>query len=186
MSNKEQELAKALKSALEEIERLRSYSSRPMSLIGKTVQTRTGCGNLYVTLNRDEHGKPFEVFFKLGHGGSCQQSHLEALGVAISVGLRSGAKLEKFIEKLRGVRCPKPTLRQGDSPGTLSCADAISQGLANALEMAVASSSDVLEVAEPLASKDNMGLCPQCGGLLIMQSGCEVCASQCGYTGRCG
>jgi hypothetical protein len=85
---------------------------------------------------RRREGKPFEVFFKLGKSGSCQQSYLEALGVAMSVGLRYGADPQKFVEKFEGMRCPNPKMRDANGPTTLSCADGISQGLAKALALA--------------------------------------------------
>ena len=134
-----------------------SYRKRPAVMRGRTVQSNVGCGPLYITLNEDDAGKPFEVFFKLGKSGSCQQSYLEALGVAMSVGLRYGADPQKFIDKFEGMRCPNPKMRSADGPTTLSCADGISQGLAKALALAlpgtdpqVAHEADVVAVAEPL------------------------------------
>ncbi|MFY9781480.1 MAG: hypothetical protein WAJ85_13340 [Candidatus Baltobacteraceae bacterium] len=133
------------------------YRRRPPVLRGRTVQTNVGCGPLYITLNEDEQGRPFEVFFKLGKSGSCQQSYLEALGVSISVGLRYGADPQKFIEKFEGMRCPNPKMRDAHGPTTLSCADGISQGLAKALTLTFAIAdvdarpeADVVAVAEPL------------------------------------
>jgi ribonucleoside-diphosphate reductase alpha chain len=115
------------------------YRDRPEggSLRGQTVQSNVGCGPLYITLNYDDAGKPFEIFFKLGKSGSCQQSYLEALAVSISVGLRYGADPQKFVDKLAGMRCPNPLGRMQNKgkPGTLSCADGISQGLAKALTL---------------------------------------------------
>ena len=134
-----------------------AYRPRPPVMRGRTVQTNVGCGPLYITLNEDESGKPFEIFFKLGKSGSCQQSYLEALGVAMSVGLRYGADPEKFVEKFEGMRCPNPKMRDGNGPTTLSCADGISQGLAKALALALPladvnprGDADVVAVAEPL------------------------------------
>ncbi len=132
------------------------YRKRPPVMRGRTVQSNVGCGPLYITLNEDESGRPFEVFFKLGKSGSCQQSYLEALGVAMSVGLRYGADPQKFVEKFEGMRCPNPKMRNADGPTTLSCADGISQGLAKALTLALPigdvnarAEADVVEVAEP-------------------------------------
>ena len=132
------------------------YRQRPPVMRGRTVQANVGCGPLYITLNEDEAGNPFEVFFKLGKSGSCQQSYLEALGVAMSVGLRYGADPQKFIEKFEGMRCPNPKMRNADGPTTLSCADGISQGLAKALALALPigdinprAEADVIAVAEP-------------------------------------
>jgi len=113
------------------------YRQRPPVMRGRTVQSNVGCGPLYITLNEDESGKPFEVFFKLGKSGSCQQSYLEALGVAMSVGLRYGADPQKFVEKFEAMRCPNPKMRDANGPTTLSCADGISQGLAKALALAL-------------------------------------------------
>lgn len=113
------------------------YRERPAVMRGRTVQANVGCGPLYITLNEDDQGRPFEVFFKLGKSGSCQQSYLEALGVAMSVGLRYGADPRKFIDKFEGMRCPNPKLRDAAGPTTLSCADGISQGLAKALTLAL-------------------------------------------------
>jgi hypothetical protein len=133
-----------------------TYRERPPVLRGRTVQANVGCGPLYITLNEDESGKPFEVFFKLGKSGSCQQSYLEALGVAMSVGLRYGADPIKFVEKFEAMRCPNPKMRDASGPTTLSCADGISQGLANALSLALPGTSpearaeaDIVAVAEP-------------------------------------
>ncbi|MFN2460444.1 MAG: hypothetical protein ABR591_07135 [Candidatus Velthaea sp.] len=133
-----------------------AYRKRPSVLRGRTVESNVGCGPLYITLNEDEGGKPFEVFFKLGKSGSCQQSYLEALGVAMSVGLRYGADPQKFIDKFEGMRCPNPKMRNADGPTTLSCADGISQGLAKALALALPGTDPeivhepgVIAVAEP-------------------------------------
>jgi hypothetical protein len=133
------------------------YRQRPPVMRGRTVQSNVGCGPLYITLNEDESGKPFEVFFKLGKSGSCQQSYLEALGVAMSVGLRYGADPQKFVEKFEAMRCPNPKMRDANGPTTLSCADGISQGLAKALALALPladvnprGEADVVAVAEPL------------------------------------
>jgi ribonucleoside-diphosphate reductase alpha chain len=133
-----------------------SYRKRPAVMRGRTVASSVGCGPLYITLNEDENGRPFEVFFKLGKSGSCQQSYLEALGVAMSVGLRYGADPQKFIDKFEGMRCPNPKMRDAAGPTTLSCADGISQGLAKALALAlpgtdveVRDEAGVIAVAEP-------------------------------------
>jgi hypothetical protein len=135
-----------------------NYRKRPSVMNGRTVQQNVGCGPLYVTLNEDENGKPFEVFFKLGKSGSCQQSYLEALGVAMSVGLRYGADPQKYVDKLSGMRCPIPLTRMqnGGVQGSHSCADAISQGIAKTLALALPgtdpearSEAPIQTIAEP-------------------------------------
>lgn len=144
-----------------------AYRKRPPVMRGRTVQVNVGCGPLYITLNEDDDGKPFEVFFKLGKSGSCQQSYLESLGVVMSVGLRYGADPQKFVDKLAGMRCPNPRtkLQNAGKPATLSCADGISQGLALALTLALPGTepasrmeADVVAVAEPLISAPQIDL----------------------------
>lgn len=141
----------------QQIPKRTEYRKRPPVMRGRTVQSNVGCGPLYITMNEDEAGNPFEVFFKLGKSGSCQQSYLESLGVAMSVGLRYGADPQKFIEKFEGMRCPNPKIRDAHGPTTLSCADGISQGIAKALALALPlgappearAEASVVPVAEP-------------------------------------
>jgi hypothetical protein len=78
----------------------------------------------------------------------------------MSVGLRYGADPQKFIEKLEGMRCPNPKMRDAGGPTTLSCADGISQGLAKALALALPiadlnprGEADVVAVAEPRVTR---------------------------------
>jgi ribonucleoside-diphosphate reductase alpha chain len=110
------------------------YRERPGVLRGRTVEVATGCGTLFLTLNEDENGKPFEVFFGLGKGGSCQQSYLDALGFAVSIGLRCGADPRKFIEKFSGIHCSSPAIRDGGLDA-LSCLEGIAKGLSQAMDL---------------------------------------------------
>ena len=42
---------------------------RPTSIQGVTERVRTGHGNMFVTINFDEDGRPFEVFTTHGKAG---------------------------------------------------------------------------------------------------------------------
>ena len=95
---------------------------RPKILQGTTHRIKTGCGNLYITVTRDEVGM-FEVFSALGKSGQCGAAQNEALCRSISAGLRAGVDPKTYIKQLKGIRCPSPGLEDGVE--ILSCADAI-------------------------------------------------------------
>lgn len=94
---------------------------------GMTSRVELLCGNLYVTLNTDENGNPFEVFFQLGKAGGCGYSQLEALARTISLSLRSGVAIEEVIKQLKGIRCPQQSFSKGKT--YFSCADAVAIAL---------------------------------------------------------
>jgi ribonucleoside-diphosphate reductase alpha chain len=105
--------------------------NRPKILDGKTYKVKTGCGNLYVSVNSDDE-KVFEVFAKLGKSGGCPSCFTEALTRSISLGHRAGVELEEYVKDLSGIHCSNPTVFEGDT--IKSCPDAISQVLKNFLK----------------------------------------------------
>ena len=164
---------------------------RPETTMGITEKVKIGCGNLYVTVNYDEHGI-CEVFTNLGRGGGCP-SQSEATSRLISTALRSGMKPETLIEQLRGIRCHS-TLRQKGLK-VLSCPDAIGRVIEKAMKMRQEQkpcapdekSEKPWRRQEPsmdvLAPKED-SLCPECGSIMEHESGCAVCRS-CGFS-HCG
>lgn len=101
--------------------------ARPKVLKGITVKVPTGCGNMYVQLNRLE-GKLFEVFATLGKTGGCATCQSEALTRSITVGLRCGVEVEEYIDQLQNLRCPSP-LPFPKEEAALSCPDALAKVL---------------------------------------------------------
>jgi ribonucleoside-diphosphate reductase alpha chain len=59
---------------------------------------------LYVTVGLHEDGRPGEVFLTADKAGSFERGLLNALGIAISIGLQHGVPLEQFVSKLKGIR----------------------------------------------------------------------------------
>ena len=140
---------------------------RPKVTRGFTRKIRTGCGNLYVTVNWDERGL-CEVFATMGKAGGCASCQIEATSRLISLALRSGVAPEAIIKQLSGIRCPSPTWEEGKP--VLSCPDAIAKVLAEAINVEV-----------PPEEHPSPGSCPDCGGPLEVESGCLLCRS-CGYS----
>ena len=107
---------------------------RPDIIKGVTVKTVTGCGPLYVTINYDENGNPFEIFNSIGKSGGCAQSQTESTGRMVSLALRSGIGAEEIINQLKGIRCNIPYGFGGNI--IYSCADAIGKALEKSLRHA--------------------------------------------------
>jgi len=100
---------------------------RPPVTLGHTVRMNTGCGNLYVTINEDGDGQPFELFNHMGKAGGCAASQNEAIGRLISYALRCGASMEPLIKQLKGISCHRPAW--GEDGKISSCSDAIGKAL---------------------------------------------------------
>ena len=165
---------------------------RPPVVRGVTRKIATGCGNLYVTMNEDEHGL-FEVFARLGKAGGCADAQLEAVGRLVSLCLRSGVKPEEIIKQLKAIRCPNPLLARGGP--ILSCPDAIAKAIEDHIkgrEVLVPARLDEFEKKAKqkemtelkITDKAPVGVCPDCGSPLVYEEGCRVC-KQCGYS-TCG
>jgi ribonucleoside-diphosphate reductase alpha chain len=142
---------------------------RPTRTTGVTELINTGCGKLYVTVNRDELGF-CEVFAQMGKTGGCAASQIESTGRLISLALRAGVEAESIMKQINGIRCPNPIWRNGGQ--VLSCPDAISKVLAGVSKVEVTQEEEV-----------TMGSCPDCGGAVEHEGGCVVCRA-CGFS-RC-
>ena len=94
---------------------------RPKVLQGISREVKVGCGSLYVTMGAMD-GKIIEVIAILGKAGGCAIAQNEALGRAISLGLRYGVPLSEYIEQLKDIRCPSPHMFPREEM-CLSCAD---------------------------------------------------------------
>jgi len=149
---------------------------RPEVISGKTRLMKTGCGNLYVTINEDENGNLFELFTSMGKAGGCAASQSEAIGRLVSLAFRSNIMPEEIIKQLKGISCHEPAWHSGGR--ILSCSDAIAKALEKYRMEGERGNGDVHGVAML------MGACPECGGAIERESGCLVCHN-CGFT-KCG
>jgi len=153
---------------------------RPKVTRGVTERVNTGCGYIYVTVNFDSRGIS-EVFSALGKAGGCAAAQLEAISRLTSLALRSGIDIESIVKHLRGIRCPSIAWEQGHA--VLSCADAIASVLEKYIREKSADNPGV-SAKNPEMVKSWAGQCPDCGGPLIYQEGCNICLA-CGFT-KCG
>jgi ribonucleoside-diphosphate reductase alpha chain len=81
----------------------RAKRSRPDKLRGTTIRKETPLGTMFVAINEDEKGQPFEVFVTLGKAGGSAMADAEAMGRLISLALRSGIPLAQVHRQLRGI-----------------------------------------------------------------------------------
>jgi len=108
---------------------MNSMEERPAILPSITVQKKTGCGKMYITLTIKDGGI-FEVFNQMGKAGGCAASQSEMAGRLISVALRSGVEPAVLIKQLKGISCQNPHGLGKNQ--VLSCADAIAQAMEDA------------------------------------------------------
>ena len=101
---------------------------RPDVVFGSTQRINTGCGSIYVTVNHDETGRPFELFTQIGKAGGCAASQTESIGRLVSMALRAGLDINEIRSQLMGISCHQPAWEKGTR--ILSCADAISKAIA--------------------------------------------------------
>ena len=179
-----------------------SPRSRPQSIRGVTERVRTGHGNMYVTINFDEQGHPFEVFGNLGKAGGCDSAQLEAISRLVSLALRSGIEPSAILEQMRGITCC-PAWDEGtlvrSAPDAVALAlerqayggdsgAALGHGvqMAFAPEVVQNGNGHSYEKGRNGADQEN-GIvqltgrrCPDCNTPVIYQEGCLMCIS-CGW-----
>ena len=79
-------------------------TSRPVAAPGFTIQRRSHCGKLFVTVTTQE-GKPFEVFIRFGKAGGCGSAMADGIARLVSYGLRSGLEAQEAVKALDGISC---------------------------------------------------------------------------------
>jgi ribonucleoside-diphosphate reductase alpha chain len=177
-SRDQQVLTKGKKEMPHELERGQKIMprKRPQVIKGTTRLMKTGCGNLYITINEDDEGHLFELFTSMGKAGGCAASQSEAIGRLVSLAFRSNIEPDEVIKQLKGISCHSPIWHEGGK--ILSCSDAIAKALEKYRTKGEKGNGDRYKVVML------MGACPECGGAIERESGCLVCHN-CGFT-KCG
>ena len=155
--------------------------------IGATHCKKCACGTLYITTNLDKDGNLVEVFTHTSKGGICQ-ANLNAETRLISLGLRSGIKIEEIEDQLKGIHCPACQMAKakGQPIDGMSCPDIISRTIKEFTDSGWTICSQYQE-EKPIVTNSTIETkdkCPECGEPLVRQSGCRSCTN-CGFS-YCG
>lgn len=186
-----------------------TLGSRPMILRGRTYKMNTPVGEAFITLNRDEKDRLFEVFITIGKAGMHTAADAEALGRMISLSLRisrSHAQLvaQKIVSQLRGIGGSSQV--GFGKERVMSLADAAAKAIAEELAQLQSDQGEIEQIeAIPLQlaiteetdhqedsaqetsivleqTKAMVDLCPECGqASFIFEEGCKKCYA-CGYS----
>ena len=167
---------------------------RPVTVEGKTIKIRTGCGHIYITIGFVE-GVMYEMFCRLGHGGGCASSQTEALGRLVSMLLQNRTDPSAIVKQLRAISCHQP---YGIGKNKVwSCADSIAIALQSVIGNGnkVAEKTVVKDISEEgccdheqgekcdkidCCAANEIGQCPDCGGIPYREEGCMKCT--CGWS----
>jgi ribonucleoside-diphosphate reductase alpha chain len=154
-----------------------AVKERPETLEGFTTKMMTGMGALYVTVTEYE-GRPFEVFATIGKSGRSTTAKTEAIGRLVSLALRSGVRVEKIVEQLKGIGGEHPVFQKDGL--VLSIPDAISR----VLEKRYMQDQPVKRNGGRPKNSLLGEKCPECGQTISFEEGCMTCHF-CGFT-KCG
>ena len=176
---------------------------RPAKLSGTTRRVRTGRGNVFVTVNMSDDGRPFEVFATHGKAGGNDAAMAEAVSRMVSLSLRSAVDPKDVVTQLRGIT-DMPAWDQGqlirsvpdaialvideviaesklqpDDAGQLTM---LERPTAKELGMPSAQPIDVMSSpVRDMAAILNAGMCPDCQSTLAHEEGCVKCYV-CGFS----
>ena len=157
---------------------LPSPRERPRNMLGVTERLRTGHGNMYITVNHDEQGVPFEVFGNLGKAGGCDSAQLEAITRLTTLCLRSGIDPEQIIAQLSGITCcPSPD----EGVFIKSSPDALALALHRATHDGENPPSHAFQPALMPANGSSQPprptgpACPDCSTPVMISEGCLTC-----------
>lgn len=178
------------------VDRFIKIDKRDVTLRGKTLKGQTPYGSVFITINEDGSGAPFEVFITIAKSGSDLAAQGEALGRLISTMLQMQTAekrvtaLQMVVQQLRGIGGSRPSGFGANR--VASFPDAVAKLLEESLNDEstgiVAGVNDTVEVAR-LESKavgivhiPMANTCPEChNNSLLRQDGCEKCGI-CGYS----
>ena len=168
--------------------------------VGKKRTLMTGCGTLHCEAFFDpDTGELLETYFSKGSDGGCN-SFMVGLSRMISLAARGGINIDDIIDQLTSSPvCASYAVRTAKKHDTSSgncCPSAIGRALKSMydemqLEVTYDEELDAEDIEEddfePIKKiniKTSTAKCPECGGNLVFEGGCQSC-KDCGYS-KCG
>lgn len=164
--------------------------------VGLKRTLHTGCGTLHCEAFFDPHtGDLRETYFSKGSTGGCH-NFMTGLSRMISLAARGGVSIEHIVDQLRSSgTCPSYAVRtatQKDTSRGSSCPVAIGFALVDmhnefmkkyVIKDVPCGCNDSSEVPQEATGGDEscVAKCPQCGGDLVFEGGCNTCKS-CGWS----
>lgn len=166
--------------------------------IGRKRTLHTGCGTLHCEAFFDpDNGDLLETYFSKGSSGGCN-NFMIGLSRMISLAARGGIDINMIVDQLKSSgTCPSYAVRTAtkhDTSKGSSCPVAIGNALLDMCEEAlndiyddiVISDKQIVHTSKKVIeekdiAKENTTKCPQCGGNLIFEGGCNTC-KDCGWS----
>lgn len=149
---------------------------------GATHCKKCACGTLYITTNMDKDGNLVELFTHTSKGGICQ-ANLAAVTRMISLGLRSGLKIDEIEDQLKGIHCPacQLTRAKGNPVDGMSCPDIMAKTIREFLNNEIKPCMNHKKEEQITTKIQDKQVCPECGSSIMPTNGCWSCQN-CGWS----
>lgn len=169
--------------------------------IGLKRKLMTGCGSLHCAAFFDpDTGDLVETYLSKGSSGGCN-NFMIGLSRMISLAARGGVKLDDIIDQLNSCgSCPSYAVRSAtkhDTSRGSCCPMAVGNALKEMynevlkkIELSIENPEEVDFISVPVEEEekpqnqeriDAPDKCPECGGELTFQGGCNICKN-CGWS----
>lgn len=160
--------------------------------IGKKRTLQTGCGTLHCEAFFDpDTGDLLETYLSKGSTGGCN-NFMVGLSRMISLSARGGIDINSIVDQLKSSgTCPSYAVRTAtmhDTSKGSCCPVAIGNAL---IDMHNEIMSDLMDdyeedknsvkISKPIRIVSSNAKCPQCGGNLVFEGGCNTC-KDCGWS----
>ena len=160
--------------------------------VGRKRTLRTGCGTLHCEAFFDaETGELLETYLSKGSSGGCA-NFMCGLSRMMSLAARGGIDIYSIVDQLKSSgTCPSYAVRAAtkrDTSKGSSCPVAVGNALVDMYEELQKELFDEPSEEKPIVEKKQKtkeetpsAKCPQCGGNLVFEGGCNTC-KDCGWS----